>query len=366
MKNFSITLSSEPRVQEFFNNLFSTPQSVFKPLQKEDLIECLVGIFVSTNIIRYGPAPNKESLETIAVAISNCVKKKIPIPILCPWGSKKPKNYESIDIAELMALHMLHMLHTQVKAYYEPGIMVNLRIDDVSGYHLFFDQEGSEASSVRYVNDLLLLIKILDYDFINPITESIFVDKHTFFEFAENVKISFLDYLSSTDQNEFQHIDSLDSWNRLKQLGWSGHIPFEMRNFFKQQYSVMYQGISETKKQELLSRYFAGTVARMHFKATAKDPSWKNNFLQLNFLPAAPGTPFNLISNRLSYRTVPENFGRTHIPPWRAKGFLEIRSDTIKPKVTSWFNTEITYVPSLLTIERDRDSICIKADQKLL
>ncbi|MDQ3076348.1 MAG: hypothetical protein M3Q34_04460 [bacterium] len=305
------------------------------------VVDSVAAAFISTNKIRYGSAPTPESIVVMRSAIRYCVEQKIPIRILCPWGSKKPLNCKSIDIAEVMGLKALACLNARIRKFYEPGIQVNLRIEDTSGYHLFAGQDGVRKASEKYVQDFLSLINILGYkDFINPLPESSLVNETDFFVFAEKVKLVFLDYIEETDLNGFGNIDSLSSWNTLKgEYGWSGIIPAEMRDFFRGQYGKMYQNVPEEHKTELLCRYFAGSLARYKLKATGKLESWGQNFIQLNFAQEAPGTPAAISGKRIICRTIPANFCETHLPPWRAFGFLEIR-DSVKPKITSWFNPE--------------------------
>ena len=332
------------------------------------VVDSVTAAFVASNKVRYGSAPNIESLFVMRSAIRYCVENNLPIRILCPWGSKKPLNCKSLDVAEVMGLKALACLQARVQKVYEPGIIVNLRIEDTSGWHLFAGQEGLRSASERYVKEFILLIQILGYNFINPLLESFFAEETEFFSFAEEVKLVFLDYIQETDKHGFDNIDTLPSWNRLQnEYKWSGVIPVEMRDFFRNQYDKMYDGVSMDHKNELLSRYFAEAVARIKFNATGKGDDWEKNFLQLNFLQAAPGTPFSLTSNRITYRPIPENMCRTCIPPWRGKGFVQINENEVKPKITSWFDPEIiNFHESTLVFSSGLLSVNVRADQKII
>src|SRR5258706_484891 len=104
---------------------------------KGNVLEALTAAFVTTSKIRFGPSPNPESLVAIRKVLASAIEGGVPVPMLVPWGSKKPFNSASIDIAELGALKMLMQLQDRVKPFHTPGIQINLRLEDVGGYYLF-------------------------------------------------------------------------------------------------------------------------------------------------------------------------------------------------------------------------------------
>lgn len=63
---------------------------------------------------------------------------------------------------------------------------------------------------------------------------------------------------------------------------------------------------------------------------------WGSNYINVNFAQPIPGLPPELSGRRLYYRTMPARFARTHRPPWRAKGYLDIGENEITPKITGW------------------------------
>jgi len=88
--------------------------------------------------------------------------------------------------------------------------------------------------------------------------------------------------------------------------------------------------------------YLGGAKARYDLNGRAEPHTPVGSFISISFIPPIPGSPVSMFNNVLYYRTVPANQGRTHIAPWRAKGYLEIDVDnSVKAKVTSWSNTEI-------------------------
>ena len=85
--------------------------------------------------------------------------------------------------------------------------------------------------------------------------------------------------------------------------------------------------------------YLGGAKARYVLNGRAAPTSCIEGdpYIGISFVPPIPGAPVSLFSNTLYYRTVPMKDGRTHIAPWRAKGYLEIGDgDEVKVKVTSW------------------------------
>ena len=97
------------------------------------LLDVLTDAIVGSKQVRYGPRPNPESLVAIRKVISLSLTSGQPIPFLIPWGSRKPKLGANIDVAEISALKTLVCLNNRVKAHYEPGVQMNVRLEDTSG-----------------------------------------------------------------------------------------------------------------------------------------------------------------------------------------------------------------------------------------
>jgi hypothetical protein len=55
---------------------------------------------VGTGQTRFGPLPSPESLVAIRDHLRRRIADRDPIRLLVPWGSKKPTNTATVDLAE--------------------------------------------------------------------------------------------------------------------------------------------------------------------------------------------------------------------------------------------------------------------------
>jgi hypothetical protein len=298
-------------------------------------LEGVVSELVGTHHVRFGPAPNPESLVAIRSIVRRAIENNKPIAILIPWGSKKPDNTKSIDIAEIMGLKMLYCLQQRVSQVYAPGISINIRIEDLSGWYIFEDEPGSVDASKKYVVDFESLITILGLtNFIKPIRESDLCSNVDFHTCSDIIMQKILAYLKDSDKNGIDI--SLPSFQELNELGWKGVIPVEQREYYYARYTKLYHCDADTVRFKL-AKYLASCLARHKLNVRCDDPEWHKDFIELTFCPPVPGAPDALVSRRLYYRTIHDKYTRDHIPPWRGKGYLRIYDDnTVSPAVTSF------------------------------
>lgn len=296
--------------------------------KKSTLVDTLTDAFVMSNDIRFGPMPSPESLVRIRNIIRDAVDHDKPIPVLSPWGSKKPNNWYSVDLAELMALRALSCLYRRINEVYEPGIELRIRLEDTTGYWIF-DVEGEESilASQNYVGQFALLHRILN------IPGALLLESSTMntSEFSNTVP-------AYTDMFERYLTDTADDPNTtrdgalgyLRELGFTGIINEEQRKFLYTRYA----DLPTRDKIHRTARYFGALFARriLHGYGTT---GWKD-YIQIYFGAPIPGTPASLSDRVISYRTVRMKFARTHIAPWRARGILEVGNTTAVPKLYNW------------------------------
>lgn len=328
----SSTHSENPYREVILNFLSQQfPATVRTPDGK---LDALTGAFIATSHIRFGPNPSPENLVAIRKVISSAVETWKPIPVLMPWGSRKPDN-GTVDVAEIGALKMLEALQLRVQSFYPPGITIRLRVEDVAGQYLWKD-DGSEAiqGSRLYTKEIKRLVDVLAFNsFIDLVYESEIIDAERFRLEADSFRPLFLDYLIDTDA---YGIDAdVKSRYALNSIGWSGDISMEQREFYRRRYAKSYPGVTAREQTEKLAGYFSGVMAR---KVLAGYGSEKcgDNFINLTFAPPVPGLPLGQVDRRIYYRTLPDTMAKTHIPPWRARGFLKIEGREIKMKLDNF------------------------------
>lgn len=331
------------------------------------VLEAVTAAFVASNQIRYGPVPNPESL----VAIRDVIRKSIvagkPIPVLTPFGSRKSRLGERLDVAEVASLKQLSCLQKRIAAYYAPGITINLRLEDASGHYLFADEdEASRRATEEYCEAFQKLTRILGFSsFIKPVLESSLFDEREYAATCDSIVPALMVYITDTDAYGFNDYSTRNSWKALAAFGWQGNIPQEQRDYYRGRYRTLYASISDYDATMKLARYFAGSWARIKHHGTGADPSWGSDYIRVTFVSPVPGVPAGLATRNIYYRTLPMKFATTHIPAWRAKGYLKINGE-ITPKLASWGEPR-EYQPCELVFSNpdSGENVNVRADYQL-
>lgn len=336
---FNISIPNNDLYADLIKNALMLTFPVSAATTSDQKLEGVVSELIGTHHVRLGPAPNPESLVAIRSVVRRAIENNKPIAILVPWGSKKTDNTKSIDIAEIMGLKMLYCLQQRVSQVYSPGVSINIRVEDLSGWYIFEEESGSVDASKRYVVDFEKLVTILGLtNFINPIRESDLSSNTDFHTCSDIIMQKILVYLEESDKNSVD--TSLSSFKELADLGWKGEIPIAQREYYYARYSKLYNCDAHTARIKL-AKYLASCLARHKLHIRCDNPDWENDFLELTFCPPIPGAPESLVSRRLYYRTIHDKYTRDHIPPWRGKGYLRIYDDnTVSPAVTSFTNVQ--------------------------
>lgn len=333
--------------------------NVAKP-STESLLEIISALIIGTKDTRYGPAPKPEYQVAIRKVISEAISRKEPIPMLIPWGGRKAYGYDSIDIAEVAALYQIINLDHAIRMYYEPGIRANIRIEDVGALWLY--QKDDVNSVSRYSDDFKKLVHILKGDTkLVPIKEGQLVDMSAYFENAQINSDKIYEYLMISDLT--RTLGSGPAFEVLRATGWHGTIPFEQREHYISMYRRIEPSITDDEANRKLSDYLGAAKARIDLKGTAK-PETDYGFIQVSFTPPVPGSPASVSGNNVYYRTVPLKDGRTHISPWRAKGYLAITGNEVHSKITSYGNQELieTLECDAVTLSHEKLSVDVRVD----
>lgn len=354
------TSTTDPYLDKIKLYLYSQFPTVATPTSCE-LFEMISTILVGTKDIRYGAIPSPESLVVIRKTIRESIENNVPIPVLVPWGSMKADFSDTIDIAEVMAIKRLVCTNELVKQFYRPGLDIVIRVEDLSGYSLFavdYHPEQVIEKVNSYSSKLVDLVHILSKGSIVALRETEMGASIEFRQLVEEYLPLFVDYLEASEKYiQFmpQRIKELVSYQALVSIGWTGMISREQREFYYDAYNRYYSDSSLNTQR--LALYFSQALARRKLGLTGIQPHWKSN-IQITFVAPIKGLPEGYHNNLLYYRTIPASQGRTHIPPWRAKGYLKIdEDDSICAKITS-INESIEG-SELITIEDATKSVQI-------
>jgi hypothetical protein len=341
-----------------------------------ELMDVLANTLIGTKEIRYGSLPIPESSVTIRTAIRAAIENNLPIPVLVPWGSIKADFSATLDIAELTAIQRLINLAKITKEYYSNGLEIVIRVEDTSGYTLFTLEENLEKIKENinlYSSDMKRLVQILSKD-----GQEISVQLESEMDNAFQFNTIFNTHLSLIEQYLFESWDNvkeypintskMDSYKLLSSLGWKGIISWEQRMHYIEAYERIYPNWKLETHIKRLALYFTGAWTRSLLGMTGKQKHW-DKFVQLSFTPPIKGVPEGYNYNYVYHRTLPLSEARTHISPWRAKGYLKINGNEIHHKVTSFndkdTNERLTPIKMEIYNEEQNLSVIINTDYLL-
>lgn len=335
-----------------------------------DLLDILTRLLVSTKENRYGPSPNPETLVTIRKTLSKAIELGHPIPVLTGWGGRKAKFSNSVDIAEVSAINQLNILNENIKKYFSPGLMVNIRVEDTNANWVYRSDPAANNPAVeRYSSDFQKLVTILqDGNFINPIRESNLMDEKEYFTRSEHLADLFTIVLTYQKAFPNAKAEDIPAFQALKDEGWQGLIPAEQKEYYISRYRSLYPELNESDYLKMIADYFAGAKVRYDMNGRAAPVTPVGSHIQITFVPTVPGAPIALFGNAVYWRTVPASQGRTHIPPWRAKGYLKVGAgNEVTSKVVS-FNDPIVseLIPSKTIIRNGSCELEIETDYLII
>lgn len=345
-------------IREFLVQQF--PRAAVSP---SDKLEALTQVLVGTLQSRLGPTPKPESMVLIRKVIHSAISTGQKIPVLVPFGPKKPgSSRSSIDVAELFAVRSLLELDSVTRDFHAPGLDIRVRMEDLTGFIL----EGDEFSPAieRYVGDFEKLARILTGGLVEVARETEMVpDAAAFKSDVAAAATRIRRYLETTTGEE--PLTETPAGNALIEVGWSGAISQAMRAHYAHKYEVIYPNETDDFRRGVLSDYFATALVRRKVKATGARAEW-GRYIQINFLSpvsSSKDTPQAVLHRR----HIPLRFSKTHVVPWRAKGFLEIGSgDEVTPAQVDWSRqAELDLVENHVTFSDGRESIRIRADLQL-
>lgn len=340
-------------------------------MSKDSLLEILTDLLVGTKEYRYGPKPKIESLYTIRQTLMKAIELNAPIPILVPWGGRKADHELSVDVAEVSALKQLIALDEVVKQFHPAGLHIHVRIEDLGASWIYRVSDFDvEASIERYSSDMVRLINTLKGSTaIEAIRESKLIDRNKYFQLSEKYSELIEGTIQALKAYKDLDINTIPEFVKLKEMGWKGVIEKEQQQYYVDRYKKLYPGRKEAEYVLMLSDYLGGSKARYDLNGRGEPDSAVGSYVQITFVPPVPGAPKQMFSNTLYYRTIPESSGRTHIAPWRGKGYIEIVDDFPVAKVTYKGGDIADLEPSEIHIVEDGgdedNPLVIRADYRV-
>ncbi len=328
----------------------------------ESILDAVVSELVASKRFRFGPTPNPESLVLIRGIVRNCINKNLSIPILVPSGPKKTPNGESVDLAELSALRTLACLRNRVMIHYPPGVIFNVRLEDITGYYLEGGVPGTRESMETYIHDFSRLVSILEHDsFLRVIRENSLVSEDVFRTESDRIRPLILEYLQETNGWEESRFMQAHSWKRLQDNDWQGIISTNMREYYNQRFGRLFPEMNSQERLIHTARYLATTLARRRLNSSGADKDWGNDFLVINFAPPVSDAPGTINGRKLFYRSVPVDHTKTHLPFWRAKGIVKIEGNKARISLARW-GEPLDYNECAVVLSNNDVRVSVKTD----
>lgn len=322
----------------YFQKAF--PQ-VSKP-SKTDLLDILTDIIVGNKDLRHGSVPTPEILVNIRKVIKDSIEKDLPIPILAPWGGRKTDPVAIVDVAEVSGIHQIVTTDKLIKDFYSPGLQVNMRVEDINAMWLYRNDANLLENVTKYSDAMDNLILILKGSTnLTSMRESRMMDKDEYFETAKMYSDLLFSVIVYQEAFPDAKAEDIKPYQDLVKLGWKGTIPKEQRDYYLGRYKHLYNA-SQEDACRMLADYFGGSKARYDLHAKGNPVTQVNGFIQANFAHPVPHAPAGLFDSTVYWRTIPTSQARTHIAPWRGKGFLRITRNEIVTKITSWTDPKVS------------------------
>ena len=327
---------------------------VFVSPQDQALLDLLTDAILATGKVRLGPKPSPESQVAIRQIITYWTARNEPIPFLVAWGSEKPDG-SGVDMAEVLAYKTLACLQHRVRLYYEPGVTINIRVEDASAPHLFFDRkEQARTDAAVYTSGFVNLAGVLGVaDFINVRPESTMTTEEQFNAEADYILPAMANHVAFPENETYRAA--------LLPFGWKTPLSNATIGFYLDRYEKLYPDKSPEDQRYILARYFAGALARHSLKITGVNPDWQGKFLELAFTAPTPGIGADRALRRVYYRTVPSNITSNHLPAWRGKGYLRINGE-VSAALASYNSLPVGLNPNVITLSNGVVSQNVQAD----
>jgi hypothetical protein len=291
--------------------------------------------FIGTKAHRLGPAPSNESLAKMLGVIKLAMARYEPIPVLIPSAAVKvPCSVDAqVDLAEFSTIKTLIDLQHRVSWFYPPGLQFRIRAEDAVEYLISEGQEHLRRRVDGYVDTLRALITVMGARaFIQVLRETDLAPEITLMAAAKRVEPLFLEYLiDSAIVPDDQH-DKLYAYRNLQAAGWNGPVSTELRSFFYARFAANYPHLDPGKHDRMIARYLSSIVARRKCGAVGDHGGW-NERLEISFAQPLPGT--STTGTRVHFRTVPRWQSKNHLPPWIARGLIEI-NDISRIRLANW------------------------------
>lgn len=310
------------------------PRPSYRSADGESLEEKILNTLVGTSrTTRLGPRPDEDTLRVIGGNIKQKIRTGEPLDITSAWGARKtlPGYEHGADLAEILALDQYNAIHEAIKNVYPPGVRFHIVLSDSYYTYLYGENPGVQ----EYAEEMAQLLEgyeQIDIAKTSELHEA--MGDEVLVRCAQNLE-ALRNYWHDSEHVAQEAWGALQSYNRLKDMGWIGQISPAVRRFYIDRMKNLFPDETDEQHTERVLKFFAyGLVLKQYdvFKR-ADSESCTADFCLLRVPP--PDMPKALHGNRLRIRCVPSSITNQSAPPWTVEGAFVKDNETglFKPRL---------------------------------
>lgn len=309
----------------------------------EEVAEEITRIMMGFSRAEPIPAVRKRASGAIRARIFEFVRRRAPVDAQMLWSPKKhwiSGDESAVDLAELAALQTLLSLDSAVRRVYQGGVSFRLDVEDIE--FEFMEVQNDEVLKARetYISGLRRLIKTLELDEIFNVRRMSERAKNGEElrrwqqQMAENHR-ALKAYWYESEGCTLAKQEMLGTFKELRQLGWKGTIPPEMRMYYLRRLGRLADP-PDGEGVDMVLRNLAGIL--LHHQIGLPGLSGLGDPVKLSFVRPADSAPAELLYGRVDLRFVPRRIcSRVNAAaPWSTKGFVCNRGNRVLVSFRGW------------------------------
>lgn len=296
----------------------------------------VTALIVATKEERFGRAFSLDDLTALRQVVAACIGEQIPVQMYTTWGAIKhyvSDDEQGVDLAEWFALAQFARLRRDIQRIYPAGLALHIYLED---FGVLYEDAGGRGADVHrrveqnvktYVSQFEALVDAVAAPWAKAYCFSAVVpaDQHTACLKQADVNLElFRAYWRELESSYGRAPESLASFSRLREAGWTGDIPAAMRAHYLRRLNHLYPLAPGADKVDRLLRYFAMVLL---YNQRRVFPHLSQPCIKAAMYRAAPGMPTQRLSGRLHVRTLPRHLSTCTAPPWTTKGCFVLRCD---------------------------------------
>jgi hypothetical protein len=295
------------------------------------ILDILIGTSRST---RLGPKPLPEALDIIGKRMKLKIQSELPINIPICFGCKKTWRLcqPGVDIAELFTILQLLKLNRQIQDIYPPGINFTLYLGD-AWYEYIYNENIGIKEYRKGLKKLLNLNTDLNVKLISM--HNFHKKDSSLYNTCDNNLAILKEYWNESSNIEEKYWQYLETYKKLKTLGWIGTIPNIMRMHYLKKMDRYLPKTRMIKKVEAILKFFSyGLMLNQNDIIKRQNPV--DCTIEISLMSQPPGIPKRLRGDRLYLRALPPEISSRGAPCWPVMGILKLHENgSMYPSILS-------------------------------